>query len=173
MASWAVVALAAPFVAAAFASDIRKMTIPNRLNAVFFAAGALYHLAAGGWNGGLQALLGAAAGLIPMLLLYGLKGIGAGDVKFFAALGAIVGAAAVLQVMMYAILYGGLLGLAFLLLRRNFARRLLLGAVSVIAAESRLAAAWETNIAGSGGLRFPFMVAVLPGAVTAWCIAPF
>ncbi|SFI99568.1 prepilin peptidase CpaA [Paenibacillus sp. UNC496MF] len=172
MVSWATAILALLFVAAAFVCDIRKMTIPNRLNAVFFAAGAVYHVAAGGWNGGLQALLGAAAGLVPLLLLYALKGIGAGDVKFFAALGAVVGPAAVLQVLMYAILYGGLLGLAFLLLKRTFARRLLGVAVSVIAADSRLAA-WETNIAGSGGLRFPFMIAVLPGAVTAWCMAPF
>ncbi|NBD27660.1 A24 family peptidase [Paenibacillus glycinis] len=172
MDSWITEIMAALFIGAAFISDIKSMTISNKLNVGFLAAGISYHVIAGGVAGGLHALAGAAAGLVPLLLLYLLKGIGAGDVKFFAALGAILGMEDVLQVMMYAILYGGLMGAVTLLFNRSFGRRLLFGAVSVIVAESRLQA-WEASFANSGSLRFPFMIAVLPGAVTAWfMIAP-
>ncbi|MBM7566936.1 A24 family peptidase [Paenibacillus sacheonensis] len=159
--------MAGLFVIAAFVSDIRSMTIPNRLNLAFLAAGAAYHLLAGGFAGGTQALAGFAAGLVPLLLLYLLKGIGAGDVKFFASLGTVVGMAAVLQIFMYAVLYGGLMGLIMLFVNRSFGRRILFGAASVIVAESRLRA-WEASFADGGSLRFPFMIAVVPGALTAW-----
>ncbi|QHW33219.1 prepilin peptidase [Paenibacillus rhizovicinus] len=161
--------LAALFVGAAFISDIRTMTIPNGLNIAFFSLGVAYHLTIGGADGGLQAIAGAAAGLAPLVMLYLLKGIGAGDVKFFAALGAVVGVEAVLQVFMYAVLYGGLMGLVILFVNRSFGKRLLLGAVCVLTSNSRLQA-WEANFTDSGSMRFPFMIAVLPGAVTAWCM---
>lgn len=172
MEDWLIWGMAALFVGAAFVSDIRTMTIPNRLNVVFLSLGIGYHAATGGVNGGLASIAGAAAGLAPLLVLYALKGIGAGDVKFFAALGAMVGMGDVLHIFMYAVLYGGLIGLIMLCISRSFGKRLLLGAASVLVAGSRLQA-WKDSFAHSGSLRFPFMIAVVPGAATAWYMMAF
>ncbi|WP_219838690.1 prepilin peptidase [Paenibacillus sp. R14(2021)] len=158
--------LAVLFIGTALVSDIRSMIISNKLNIAFFASGIIVHAAMSGLTGGVGALLGAAAGMFPLLLLYLLKGIGAGDVKFFAALGAVIGVGPVLQILMYAILYGGVFGLVMLLINRSFSRRFLFGAMSIVIAESKVQA-WETSFANKKALRFPFMIAVVPGALTA------
>ncbi|MCU6710907.1 prepilin peptidase [Paenibacillus sp. J5C_2022] len=136
---------AAILLAAAFVTDVRRQRIPNALTGGFFLAACLYALLSGGWQQLLQALLGAAAGFLPLLLLYVLKGIGAGDVKLFGATGAWLGIAAVLQLMIYAMLFGGLIGLTLLVLRK-------------VRPGSRLACRSS----------FPFMLAVAPAGVALW-----
>ncbi|WP_336788226.1 A24 family peptidase [Paenibacillus sp. MMO-177] len=163
---------AALLLLAALYTDLKSMTIPNLLTAPFLAGGCLYALFAGGGQGLLLALYGAAAGFVPLLILHLAKGIGAGDVKLFAALGAWLGTLAVLQLMMYAILYAGLVGLVLLVFHRPFARRMTAGIFSFLAlrfggregASSWLA--WANN-----GRTFPFMLAVAPGALTLWLIS--
>ena len=54
------------------------MKIPNRLTATFIIAGIVYQSVMFGMSGGIQSVLGAAAGFMPLLVLYVLKGIGAG-----------------------------------------------------------------------------------------------
>lgn len=133
--------------AAAFISDIRTMTIPNRLTLPALAAGLIYHMLPAPLQGaGLPfAIWGGAAGFALMYLLFLFKAVGAGDVKLFAALGAWIGAADILHTAMYALLFAGVYGLVLLVLRR---RR---------AAELRTA-------------KFPFMIAVVPAAAAVWVI---
>ncbi|MFC4102299.1 prepilin peptidase [Paenibacillus xanthanilyticus] len=158
---------AAVVLACAFATDLRAMRIPNLLTVTAFAAGMTCQLLTAGWQGGQIALMGALAGFLPFFLLYLFKGIGAGDVKLFAALGAWLGAAAVLNVAMYAILYAGALGVLYMLGSRPFCRRMLSSMAVLLspgAAGKRLVLhGWET-----GAKRFPFMIAVLPAAVSVW-----
>lgn len=162
---------AALLLLAALYTDLKSMTIPNLLTVPFLAGGCLYALITGGGHDLLLALGGAAAGFLPLLVLHMAKGIGAGDVKLFAALGAWIGTMAVLQLMMYAILYAGLVGLVLLLFNRPFARRMSAGMFAFFSlrfggregASSWLA--WAKN-----GRTFPFMLAVAPGAVTLWMI---
>ncbi|MFD1957353.1 prepilin peptidase [Paenibacillus thailandensis] len=158
---------AAALLISAFITDIRRMIIPNKLTAFFFAAGLIYHLVASGWGGGGSALLGAAAGAIPLLLLYAAKGIGAGDVKLFGALGAWVGPSAALYVLMYSILYAGAIGLVMLFISRPFTRRVFTGAVSLFVPGMGLSQAGWLSWAKEGK-KFPFMLAVVPGALSAW-----
>lgn len=155
-----VCAMVVLFVGAAFVSDIRSMRIPNGLTASFFGAGILFHSFADGLSGAVYALLGGLAGLLPLMILYVLRGIGAGDVKFFAALGTLIGALNVLQVMMYSILFGGLLGVLLLAYNRTLGRKVMLGIVSVLVTSKV-----------EGGTKFPFMIAVVPGVITAWIFA--
>ena len=151
----------------AFFTDIRAMRIPNLLTGTFFAAGFGYHLLVSGAAGGLIALTGALAGFIPLLAIYLFKGIGAGDVKLFAALGAWIGTFSVLQVLLYSIFYAGGAGIVLLFLNRAFGSRLLMGALSLFfPRQGSVKEAIRTWT--EGGVRFPFMVAVAPGALTAW-----
>jgi prepilin peptidase CpaA len=162
--------------AAALATDLRSRTIPNGLTLPFFAAGFLFHAIAGGWNSAGEAAWGAAAGFVPLLLLYGLGGIGAGDVKLFGAVGVWIGAAAVVQLMMASIVYAGMIGLLLMGSRRipsDIVRR----SVSiVIAAEVPDGDASDESGKDSPRkrvrLRMPFMIAVVPAVVTVWPVFP-
>ncbi|MBD2844321.1 prepilin peptidase [Paenibacillus sp. IB182496] len=192
---------AAALLAVALWCDIRAMTIPNKLTVPAVLAAWAFGLLWSGLGGLGAALAGTAAGLTPMLLLYLLKGIGAGDVKLFAALGGWIGAFLVWQVMIYSILLAGGIGVLVLLFNRPFGRRvaallqrmlpdmLLIGWA---AARQRLTKAGNNGGADGNGtvdtvaaalatddsdgeaaqagqrLRFPFMLAVAPGAVLAW-----
>jgi prepilin peptidase CpaA len=162
-------AAAAVLLLIAFLSDIKAMRIPNVLTGTFFVLGFSFHLTAGGLNGGYHSLLGASAGFLPLLALYFLKGMGAGDVKLFGALGAWVGASAVLQVLIYAICYAGAIGIIVLFLHKPFGNRLRMWVLSLV-----VTVGWrKREVLGEiarDGLRFPFMLAVAPGAVTMWLL---
>ncbi|QJC51265.1 prepilin peptidase [Paenibacillus albicereus] len=149
-------AATALLLALAFWSDVRTMRIPNALTGGFFAAGLGAHGAVDGISGMGQSALGAAAGFIPLALLYLLRGIGAGDVKLFAAIGAWTGAAAVLELLLYSMLAGGIGGAVYLLFSR--ARRFKRGC-------SKGGAPQESDAAERPAVRFPFMLAVVPGAL--------
>lgn len=142
---------------AAFWTDLRKMEIPNGLTLTFAAAGFIYHGAAGGLDGIAEAGLGAAAGMLPLLVMYALRGIGAGDVKWFAAFGAWAGAGAAWQLVVLSILYAGGIAALLLVLRLPGIRRIGTG----------IARHWRQP-AGRyrGALAFPFMLAVAPALVT-------
>ncbi|MFF2094288.1 prepilin peptidase [Paenibacillus sp. NPDC058174] len=160
-------AAAAMLLAAALYTDVRSMLIPNRLTLSFFAAAIVYRLIDGGWHGLLQGALGAAAGFVPLLLLYAAKGIGAGDVKLFGALGAWIGVPTVLYALMYAILYAGAIGLIIVLLQQPMAKRMISAALTFLLQGGRLHRGQWTAWA-EGGRSFPFMLAAVPGAITAF-----
>lgn len=85
------VALLSSILAGAVYCDVRRHRIPNALNAVGLAAGLGLHCVAGGLSGLGTGVLGAAIGLLCFAPLYLLRGMGAGDVKLLAAVGAILG----------------------------------------------------------------------------------
>ncbi|SDW45810.1 prepilin peptidase CpaA [Paenibacillus sp. CF384] len=160
--------LAALLLGIAFVCDVRAMRIPNKLTLTFFASGLIYHLSSEGLSGVIFSVIGVLAGVLPLIALYMLKGIGAGDVKLFGALGAIVGAALSMQVLMYSILYGGLFGIVLLVLNQTFAKRIVAFAVSLFALPRNLHTDGFMTLK-KNGLRFPFMIAVVPGAITTCC----
>lgn len=100
--------------------DWRERRIPNAL--VFPAALMGLSLnAARGWDGlwfgGKGLLIGFALLLIPYLL----HAMGAGDVKFLAAIGAFVGGTGVVRVLLLALLVYPVLAVGFLIQQRKFA----------------------------------------------------
>src|SRR5215831_2555895 len=81
--------------------DIRTRHIPNWIP----VSGALLGLVIQTWDNGLQggltSIAGAALGLGIFLPLYMLGGMGAGDVKLFGAVGALVGPSALIIVFVF------------------------------------------------------------------------
>ena len=71
--------------------DLRFGKIPNVLNAAALLTGLLSGLFLRGWRGLLASAAGAAFGLAVLLLPFFLHMVGAGDVKFLAAAGSLVG----------------------------------------------------------------------------------
>jgi prepilin peptidase CpaA len=103
-------------------TDWRTRRIPNWLTVAVVVYGIGFHAERAGWNGFRFSVGGLALGagliLLPMLIPFAKRGLGAGDVKFLAAVGSIVGAQGVLMVFALATALGAIIG-TFVLNRRN------------------------------------------------------
>ncbi len=117
-------ALLAVLVILAGAWDLRVRRIPNWLTAPALLAG----IAINGWQAGLgglkSAALGLAAALGISLPFYALRGLGGGDVKLRAAVGAIVGPRDFLVIFVLDALLGGIAALVVLLWKGRLRRSL-------------------------------------------------
>lgn len=92
------VALSAAAVAAT--TDIRRFKVYNLLTFPLAGCGLLYHSIAPSGIGLSSSALGLLVGFLLLILPYAAGALGAGDVKFVAAIGAWVGAESVLHVVM-------------------------------------------------------------------------
>src|SRR5262245_41584952 len=92
-------------------SDLRTRRIPNALT--FSAAGCalVFHLFTGGWNAAGFSLAGYVAGLLLFFPLFALRGVGAGDVKWLAAVGAWIGPSQVAVAALTSSIAGGIIAL--------------------------------------------------------------
>ncbi len=99
----------------ACAIDLKTRRIPNFLTFSVAALG----MAFGAWTGGPEGAMNSSAGWIAGLAIFfvpfALRGLGGGDVKLLAALGAWVGPTDVIWVALYAGVIGGVLALSMAL----------------------------------------------------------
>jgi prepilin peptidase CpaA len=89
--------------------DVRYRRIPNAFVLATLAGGLAINTIFGGLNGLYQSVGGFALAFVLMFMLHIFGAMGAGDVKLFAAIGAVTGAALVLPTFLVVILTGGLL----------------------------------------------------------------
>lgn len=89
--------------------DVKTRRIPNLYTFAGALAGLCYHWGCNGWAGLSDGLLGLALGLVLLLLPYALGGMGAGDVKTMAAMGAWLGPRLTFHLFLYTGLAGGLI----------------------------------------------------------------
>jgi prepilin peptidase CpaA len=92
--------------------DGLKLKVPNWLTAHFAAGGLAFAAWTAGWHGLLWSLAGSALGLALLMPLYAIGGMGAGDVKLLAGVGAWVGPALTLKAFVATALVGGVMALA-------------------------------------------------------------
>jgi prepilin peptidase CpaA len=95
--------------------DGLQLRVPNWLTFPFLAAGLVYWAWSGGRWGLLSSFEGAGVGLVCLLALYAIGGMGAGDVKLMAGMGAWMGPAITLRAFVGTALAGGVIGLAMIL----------------------------------------------------------
>lgn len=88
-------------------TDIRSRRIPNVLTFGAGIAGLLFHLVTGGRDAGFDSAMGYLAGTAIFLPFFVLGGMGAGDIKLLAALGAWIGPYEVMWLAVYASIAGG------------------------------------------------------------------
>jgi prepilin peptidase CpaA len=98
-------------VTAASLLDLRRGKIPNALTYPACLFGLGLAAADGGWSGLTGSLLGLAVGFLPFFALYLLGGLGGGDVKLMAAVGALMGYPFILNALVTSVLVGGLIAL--------------------------------------------------------------
>ncbi len=100
------VALALTFGLAATAEDLWRRSVSNWISLAAFASGIGFHVWAQGWRGLLPALLGATGGFLIFLVFYLLGGMGGGDVKLMAGLGAIIGTEHLVEASLFTAIIG-------------------------------------------------------------------
>jgi prepilin peptidase CpaA len=152
----------------AFVTDIGSMRIPNRLTIGFSLAGLLTHVWLEGWQGVKFSISGLATGFVLLMLLHIVGATGAGDVKLFAAIGALTGPVFAVHCLLYSIVYAGAIGLAIALLRRAWMRQIAQFFYRIAAIHCLNQKGQLLRLKHHAVLRFPFMCAVLPGAISAW-----
>jgi len=103
--------------AGATLTDLQAARIPNTLTVTSGLAGLLAHSVLPGGAGWATSLGGMAAGLAVFFPFFALGGLGGGDVKLMAALGAWVGWPAVLSLALYTALAGGVVAFGVALAR--------------------------------------------------------
>lgn len=96
-------------------TDLRWRRIPNFLTFPAFGAALIIRIVFQGWVGLGLALAGAVIAPVILLLLHGGKGLGMGDVKLAAAIGAIVGPVLAIATMLASAVAGGILAIAWML----------------------------------------------------------
>ena len=100
-------------------TDTLYSKIPNLFTLLLTLCGFAWHAWLAGPAGLLTALWGLLAGFALLLVPYLLGGMGAGDVKALAALGALLGAGPIFQVFLYMALAGGLMAVLHYACNRN------------------------------------------------------
>ena len=93
-------------------SDVRTRRIPNALTFSAIAAALLFHALTGGLSATGWSLAGCFLGTALFFPMFALRGMGAGDVKLLAAVGAWLGPTEVAMVALAASLAGGVMAIA-------------------------------------------------------------
>lgn len=156
-------------------ADVRERRIPNVLVLVMLCAGvALNVLGPDNGRGGLfshfpgalgagGALLGALAGFASFLPLYGLRAMGAGDVKLMAALGSFVGPMEALSLALSILVAGGVLAVLRMLWARK--SRLVLSNVKLVLS-GLMVGTRPFDPAAQSADRMPYALAFAGGLVS-------
>lgn len=156
------------FLAAALYTDVRQRKLPNWLTLTGMTVGLLYHLVFNGVDGMFFSVLGLLAGGGIFLVLYIFKALGAGDVKLFAAIGSIVGVQYVLYLMMYSVVFAGIIAIFILLFTRTFLHKVTGAFISLVGSITSKDLTELKNFKAEKGTQFPFMYAVIPAVIMSY-----
>ena len=154
-------------VAFAATTDLAARRIPNWITAPGALLALALHAYYGGWRGALAAVAGAALGFGIFLALYVAGGMGAGDVKLFAAVGAFTGPQPLLLVFVLTGLLGGCAAVVMALARGRLRQtlsntgRILASAGALRFGEVRRSSALDAP----GALRLPYGAVIAGGTL--------
>ncbi|GIX03047.1 MAG: prepilin peptidase [Planctomycetaceae bacterium] len=120
---WEIKLVSAVLIWAAYI-DGRQLRVPNWMTYPLMLSGLLYGFWQGGWNGLGHSALGLIVGLLCLLPLYSVGGMGAGDVKLMAGMGAWVGAATTWYAFCVSVVVGAFMAVIMAWWRGKFAHHL-------------------------------------------------
>lgn len=162
--------IALSLAAVASGIDLRCHRIPNWLTLGGACAAVAMHGARSGGEGAALAALGWLVGALLLFLPFALGGLGAGDVKLVAALGAWLGPADVLWLALFTGVAGGLLALGFSLARGYLGTAI--GNIRLLVAHWRTAGPVPlpaVTLRDGPGPRLAYGVAIFAGTIaTVW-----
>ncbi|WP_245830969.1 A24 family peptidase [Sediminibacillus massiliensis] len=142
-------------------TDLKSRKIYNKVIYPSLLLAFIFHFAVAGWQGLSHAFIGFLIGFGLLLIPYFMGGMGAGDVKLIALIGALKGGAFVFQSFLYIAIVGALMALSILFVRRGMFKSIvyyvasLRGGVRLPGGISR----------GSLTATYPYGVAIAAGVV--------
>lgn len=112
--------VALAIVTVAVYTDTKRGLIPNHVTFPAMALGLVLHTVTGGWEGLGFSSQGLALGLGLLILPFLFGGMGAGDVKLLAAMGAFLGPEMVFRTFIYGALLGGAIAVLIIVRSRGW-----------------------------------------------------
>jgi prepilin peptidase CpaA len=157
-------------VAAASVCDLSSRRIPNALTLGTAVVAVAMHGVLSGWSGVFLAASGWVVGLIMFFPLFALGGMGAGDVKLLAAIGAWLGPIGALWTALYGAIAGGILAL-FVALTRGYATTALrnVGTILRLWSMTGVQPVEGLTLADKSSVRVPYALPLAAGTLlTLW-----
>ena len=147
-------------------ADVRSARIPNWLTGGALVAALLVRTFLAGWSAAAAGLAGAGIAGGVLFLPFVARGMGGGDVKLMAAVGAWVGVGHVLALIMSTAIAGGILALFYIAIHRRISatiwrvgQRLRFHLVSGIVPHP------DVEASSASSLRLPYSLAIAAGAL--------
>ncbi|MDQ0255750.1 prepilin peptidase CpaA [Evansella vedderi] len=100
-------------------TDLMYRKIYNVITFPAILFGLTYHTWINGWEGFLFSGIGFVVGMLLLIIPFALGGMGAGDVKLLAAIGALTGTGFVFATFLYTCIAGGIMALLIILMRKR------------------------------------------------------
>lgn len=151
--------------------DVRFRRIPNVLVLAALVAGLVINISFRGAPGALSSLSGLAVAFIPMFLLHVFGAMGAGDVKLFAAIGAVVGLPLVPLTFVVVVMLGAVLAI-YSMIRSRTVLSTMHGVLRIFVG---LLPGWEMprfSLPPDRQHTIPYGVAIMLGSVIAVAVFP-
>jgi prepilin peptidase CpaA len=143
-------------------TDIKSRKILNIVTLPTIIFGFVYNIFTKGFEGFLFSGNGFLIGLGLLLIPYLLGGMGAGDVKLMAAIGALMGASFIFYSFIYTALIGGIIALLLIIKTRGFAKVIKSIFFNVLFFRSNLGTIMISKDKHSS-ISFPYGVAIVLG----------
>ena len=167
-----IVATVVVFVTVCCVVDIRTRRIPNVLSGGVAVAGLVLNVLFSGWGGLVHGLAGAGAGAAVLFGPFALGGIGGGDVKMTAAIGALLGPTLVLGMLVIGTVAGGVITMAQLALLGRLREKLAsTGGMMAAAASTRSLAPLKMPASDPGAVSLPYSVPLGIGTMAVLALA--
>lgn len=142
-------------------TDLKDRIIYNKVIFPSLLAAFGLHAVLEGWAGLGQSLLGFVVGLSILLIPYLLGGMGAGDVKLLALVGALKGTWFVLSASVYMALFGALMAVAVILFQTGFRRRVQFIMYVLVGMRCGMKIQWKEHFTSG---TYPYGVAIAGGS---------
>lgn len=143
------------FILIASVMDLKERKVSNQLILSFLISILLVQLVFGGLGDFSEGVLGMMAGLALYFPLWFIKVIGGADAKSLAVLGACVGPVQSLEIGLWSLVFGGLIGLGYLVYKKRlkgFLKNFYLSAVRLVTKTTT-----ETEWQDLGKTKIPFI----------------
>ncbi|MEZ6064664.1 MAG: A24 family peptidase [Planctomycetaceae bacterium] len=119
--NWHVKLVALTLIVAAWI-DGKELRVPNWITFPMVLSGLVFCTWTDGWHGLQQGLLGMVVGLLTLLPLYAVGGMGAGDVKLMAGIGAWLGPQVTWDAFCVSVVVGAVMAVIMVLYRRSWGK---------------------------------------------------
>ncbi|RXJ01903.1 hypothetical protein DS745_08695 [Anaerobacillus alkaliphilus] len=142
-------------------TDLKSRKIYNKVLFPTLAFAFVANITISGWSGLGSVLVGFLVGLAILLIPFLLGGMGAGDVKLLAVIGALKGSEFVFTTALYMALVGGVIALIIILMKKGRAKGLL---YYLAARKHGIELPYEKSALAA---KYPYGVAIVAGALFA------